>query len=367
MKSLLPSIATCLVLAAPMVTAQGVPVIDGAGLAKQIAKLAEQAKDFGLQTDKSAARNTMAEIEAEQLATLERMTGAITGPGYSVAAMEGGGALGAKTVYPPVASGPVDNRLFGDARETVERMIAQVAGEYAGAASAAGLSPTQFRCLFQALIKQESRFNVAISSPVGAYGLTQLMPGTAGDMGVDPTIPLQNLRGGAKYITIQLRKFGNIPHALAAYNAGPGAVIKYGGVPPYSETQGYVRNITKFYNEYLTRVGGVDALGTLSPSDATLAEYSNTSDAASYYGAASFATTDQVIARLRSIITQIDAQPNVKAAFELNTYARAEIARILTMRARLMAAGQVREAAFSQHLVADRLAEHDFKKMGVSE
>lgn len=367
MKMPLVASAAWLVLTASLGVAQGVPVIDGAGLAKQIAKLGEQAKDFGVQRDKDATRKTMAEIEAKQLATLEKMTGAMSGPGYTAAAMESGGPLGAKTVYPTVASGPVDSRLFGDARETVERMIAQVAGEYAGAASAAGLTPTQFRCLFQALIKQESRFNVSISSPVGAYGLTQLMPGTAGDMGVDRTIPLQNLRGGAKYITIQLRKFGNIPHALAAYNAGPGAVLKYGGVPPYKETQGYVRNITKFYNEYLARVGGVDALGTLSPSDATLAEYSNTSDAATYYSASSFATTQQVIERLRSIITQIDAQPNVKAAFELNTYARAEIARILTMRARLMAANQVREAAFAQHLVADRLAEHDFKKMGVPE
>lgn len=363
---ILSSTAWAILIASPALS-QGVPGIDGVSLSKQVAKLAEQAKDFGVQQDKDSTRKTIADIEAAQLAALEQMTGAITGPGYNVGAMEGGSALGASSVYPAVPSGPVDSRLFGDARETVERMIAQVAGEYAGAAAAAGLSPTQFRCLFQALIKQESRFNVSISSPVGAYGLTQLMPGTAGDMGMDRTVPIQNLRGGAKYITIQLRKFGNIPHALAAYNAGPGAVMKYGGIPPYKETQGYVRNITKFYNEYLATVGGVDALGTLSASDATLAEYSNTADAASIYSASSFTTTGQVVERLRSIIEQIDAQPNVKASFELNTYARAEIARILTMRARLMAANQVREAVYEQHLVADRLAEHDFKKMGVQQ
>ena len=74
-----------------------------------------------------------------------------------------------------------------------------------------------------------------------------------------------------------------------------------------------------------------------------------------------------MIARLSAIIHQIDEQPNAKAAIELNTYARAEIARILTLRTRLMAANQVREGAFAQHLVADRLAEHGFKQMGVSQ
>ncbi|WP_156505766.1 lytic transglycosylase domain-containing protein, partial [Sulfitobacter sp. HI0054] len=176
-----------------------------------------------------------------------------------------------------------------------------------------------------------------------------------------------NLRGGARYITTQLNRFGNIPHALAAYNAGPGRVIEYGGVPPFAETQGYVRNISKFYNEYLAVVGGADALGTLSPSDFALAEYASISEAGVYYAADSSATTEQVINRLRAIILQIDAQPNAKAAWELNTYAKAEIGRILNLRVRLMAANQQREAAYAQHLVADRLAERDFMQMGVPE
>lgn len=347
--------------------AQGVPTNDRTVIEQQIAKAGALLEDLRTQQEHLGVRRSLADVQSEQLTTLEEMTAATTGPGYNISAMETGGALGADAVYPVGPSGPVDSRLFGEGRETVEMMIVQVAQEYAGAAASAGLSPTQFRCLFQALIKQESRFNVSISSPVGAYGLTQLMPGTASDMGVDRSVPIQNLRGGAKYITIQLRRFGNIPHALAAYNAGPGRVIEYGGVPPFKETQGYVRNITKFYNEYLAKVGGVDALGTLSPSDMTLAEYSNTADASTYYGAASHATTEQVVARLAAIIRQIDAQPDAKAAIELNTYAKAEIARILTMRTRLMAANQVREGAFAQHLVADRLAEYDFKQMGVSE
>ena len=261
----------------------------------------------------------------------------------------------------------MNSRLFGEGRETVEMMIVRVAGEYAGApgVARAGLSATQWRCLFQALIKQESRFNITAESHVGAYGLTQLMPGTASDMGVNRYDPMDNLRGGARYITTQLNRFGNIPHALAAYNAGPGRVIEYGGVPPFTETQGYVRNISKFYNEYLAVVGGAEALGTLSSSDFALAEYANISDAGVYYAASSHATTMQVINRLRAIILQIDAQPNAKAAWELNTYAKAEIARILNLRVRLMAANQQREATHAQHLVADRLSEREFMQMGV--
>ena len=68
--------------------------------------------------------------------------------------------------------------------------------------------------------------------------------------GRNPDVPIENLRGGADYITQQLQRFGNVPHALAAYNAGPGAVMKHDGIPPYEETQGYVRRITG----YLQRV-----------------------------------------------------------------------------------------------------------------
>jgi len=367
MKTALFSTALVAVVAPCVGLAQGVPTIDRTVIRQQIAKASALFEDLRVQRDSLTVRTSLANVQAKQLSALQAMTAATTGPGYDVSALETEGTIGAGTVYPVASGGPVDSRLFGEGRETVEMMVVQVAQEYAGDAAAAGLSPTQFRCLFQALIKQESRFSVTISSPVGAYGLTQLMPGTASDMGVDRTVPIENLRGGAKYITLQLRRFGNIPHALAAYNAGPGRVIEYGGVPPFVETQGYVHNITRFYNEYLAVVGGADALGTLSPADMTLAEYSNTADASLYYGADSHATTTQVIARLTSIIRQIDEQPNAKAAVELNTYARAEVARILVMRTRLMAANQVREGAFAQHLVADRLAEQEFKRMGVPE
>jgi hypothetical protein len=352
-----------------LAASQGVPTTDRTAIARNVSIFDSLLEDLGVQNDIDSVGATIEELEADQLRVLDDMAAAITGPDFNIAALEGNADFGADQIYPVAPNHPMDARLFGEGRETVEMMIVQVASEYAGApgVARAGLSPTQWRCLFQALIKQESRFNITATSPVGAYGLTQLMPGTASDMGINPNVPIENLRGGARYITTQLNAFGTIPKALAAYNAGPGRVIEYGGVPPFAETQGYVRNISKFYNEYLAVVGGADALGTLSPSDYALAEYANISDAGIYYAADSFATTAQVINRLRAIIQQIDAQPNAKAAWELNTYAKAEIGRILSLRVRLMAANQVREAAFAQHLAADRLSEREFMQMGVSE
>jgi len=107
------------------------------------------------------------------------------------------------------------------------------------AASAAGIDPK----LLAALTWSESGFNPQATSGAGAVGLTQLMPATAGGLGVDPSDPYQNLLGGAKYLAGQLNRFGRVDHALAAYNAGPSAVVRAGGVPPYPETQAYVARV----------------------------------------------------------------------------------------------------------------------------
>lgn len=106
-----------------------------------------------------------------------------------------------------------------------------------------GLEPA----LLHALVYQESRYCTDALSPKGAIGLGQLMPGTASALGVDPHDPVQNLYGAAAYLRQQWDTFEDWQLALAAYNAGPGAVTEYQGIPPYEETQHYVLKVLDYY------------------------------------------------------------------------------------------------------------------------
>ena len=123
---------------------------------------------------------------------------------------------------------------------SVPKFTSKYRGQYLQSAKDAARRNGIPEDLFLRLVTQESGWNPQARSHKGATGLAQLMPGTARLLGVDPRDPAQNLDGGARYLAEQYRAFGDWRLALAAYNAGPEAVRKYGGIPPYRETQNYV-------------------------------------------------------------------------------------------------------------------------------
>ena len=129
------------------------------------------------------------------------------------------------------------------------------------AADAAGLP----RALVHSVVRAESAYKMNAVSPKGAIGLMQLMPGTAAALNADPNDPAQNVAAGAMYLRQLLIKYQDSDHqvsqALAAYNAGPGAVAKYKGVPPYAETRAYVQRVISGYNKESAREGS-DHAGT---------------------------------------------------------------------------------------------------------
>lgn len=125
---------------------------------------------------------------------------------------------------------------LGRLGDTVAAMVQAAAAKY-------GVDPN----LALAVANQESGLSQSKTSSAGAIGVMQLMPGTAAGLGVNPYDVAQNIDGGIRYLAQQLSKFGSVPLALAAYNAGPGAVQQYGGVPPYPETQNYVASILSVY------------------------------------------------------------------------------------------------------------------------
>lgn len=365
-RSLTSAIAICAVVvgAALPLSAQGVPTVDPTAAARMATLLDQQRRDLDLQERRSALEAEIEEIERQQLAELERIMGAMssapTGP--MLADLEAGGTVPAPVLYGAVDPNPAAPRLFGDANVTVEELIVRVAQETHGlpGVQRAGLSLVQWRCLLQALIWQESRFQIGARSPVGAFGLTQIMPGTAGDLGIYPAYydsPYLQVHGGARYLAQMLNMFGgNVVHALAAYNAGPGNVQRHGGVPPFAETQHYVQVIPRKYNDYLRIVGGPDALGTIEPILAANSNFSMTADASALYGNAAVGLAVASAERLHAIVSAIGDAPDVQQAMALNSYARAELARLLVVTMRLQAA-QVQTLTAEQIAAATAIAQ----------
>lgn len=145
-------------------------------------------------------------------------------------------------------STPFANKIFSSELASTNGGNADIDGLIEQYAAKNGLDST----FVKAVIKQESGFQPKVTSHCGAMGLMQLMPATANSLGVkDAYDPEQNIAGGTKYLKGLLDRFGGDKSlALAAYNAGPNAVSKYNGIPPYKETQNYVKNIMSTYQRY---------------------------------------------------------------------------------------------------------------------
>jgi hypothetical protein len=362
-----------LALVAASAAAQGVPTVDnGLALRNELANQHRE-DDLSIQEETLTVHEQIAEIEREQLEALQLILDAQTSLGGQgipamVTALEDGSTpeQSADLLYGPNDPNPGAPQMFGDASGNIEELIIRVAIETHGypGVSEAGLSVVQWRCLLQALIWQESRFTIGARSPVGAFGLTQIMPGTAGDLGIYPEYydsPYIQVEGGARYLAQMLRMFdGNIIHALAAYNAGPGNVQNYGGVPPFQETQHYVQVIPEKYNYYLSVVGGIDALGTIDVALLANSNLSLTGANAATYGNHSMASITVAAQRIRNIVQRIGETEDVQEAMALNSYARAELVRLIAARTRLQAARTQPLSAEQMAIAAARMAENEF-------
>jgi len=332
--------------------AQGVPEVDVPAIVQLQALVAEKQAKHAEAMETNATLTEHLASRADQIVALQDTINMLRGSTGMTTDLEGLDGMIAGSVYSIEDNNPYAGRLFGDARDTIETMIAETAVKFGSdpALAAIGINAVEFRCWFQALIKQESRFQIGARSPKAAFGLTQIIPGTAKYLGIYPAYyedPRLQLDGGARYLLEQVRKFKSMPLALAAYNAGPGAVTKYSGIPPYRETQDYVVKIRGYYNEYAAQIGGADQIGTLTPADMALSEMSNISDAAISYAGHSQEILIQSLSRLQEILKKIPASASAKEAMNLNSYAKAEIARMGAVLTRLLAAK--RRAEWAQY------------------
>jgi len=196
----------------------------------------------------------------QQLQALIEQTRAVAASGSLSTASASSGSAPASFADALQAAGssevlPTSTAATGSQSTEYDALIAQ-------AAERNGVDPA----VLHGLIEQESAFNPNSTSSAGAEGLTQLMPGTASSLGVaNPLNPAESIEGGARYLSEMMAKFGgNTSEALAAYNAGPGAVEQYGGVPPYAETQSYVSKVLGYAEAYRQSNPATPALGSVA-------------------------------------------------------------------------------------------------------
>ncbi len=354
-------------------SAQGVPIVDPKSIIQHGLEIAQMSYLTGARELEADKKRRIDELHREQLEALDATLAMMTGQTPWIGDLEVIPGAEAEVLYAVEDNNPYADRLFGDAKTSIEEMIVATAQKYAGhpGLARAGLNPVEFRIWFQSLVKQESGFSIGARSPVGAFGLTQVMPDTAKGLGIYPAYyddPMLQLDGGAWYFLTQLNTFGSVPLALAAYNAGPGNVTKYGGIPPFEETQNYVVRITGFFNAYAGKITGVDQVGTFDPRDMAIAEASNTSDAGLHYGMAASLEIEASLKRLRSIIERIPTTKSTKEALDLNSYARAEAVRIGLMVERVKAARvKVDQARYALWLQAYAIDATFIKVKGGSE
>lgn len=172
------------------------------------------------------AQNRIAEIR-QRISEIESRMGTLTiGPSPSF------GQVFARASAPHAPACP----------EALEPLISAAADKY-------GIDPA----VIKSVIRTESGFRESAVSPAGARGLMQLMPDTARSLGVNPDDPAQSIDGGVRYLKQQLDRFGSLELGLAAYNAGPGNVSKYGGIPPFAETRDYVDRVLGGIQAYSDR------------------------------------------------------------------------------------------------------------------
>jgi soluble lytic murein transglycosylase-like protein len=196
------------------------------------------AQGLGVSGGELAIAERVAQLEALIAQTQSTASGSTVGvqPAPATGSPTFATALQA-AVGSPAAGGAAGESAGG----SYDALVQQAAQRY-------GIDPA----VLHGLIQQESGFDPNARSSAGAMGLTQLMPGTASSLGVaNPMNPAEAIEGGARYLAQLMSQFGgNTTDALAAYNAGPGAVSRYGGVPPYAETESYVTKVLGYADEY---------------------------------------------------------------------------------------------------------------------